>query len=151
MPLMFSTTSTVAEAMGTKLHFPEDDAPWVETPIVATPVDVNKVKVVDPWRDGRLPVYLGAARHVLSTIGDNVFVGCIFAAPFTTASHLRGTDTLIRETYKNPGLVYELMLLAKASALNMIDAFVELGVVPVIVEPDHPWGVVNVRRDSNLQ
>ena len=133
--LMFSTTSTIAEAMGTKLRFPEDDVPWVETPIVETPTDVSKVKVADPWRDGRLPVYLEAARHVLSEIGDKVFVGCIFAAPFTTASHLRGTEALVRETYKNPGLVNELMLLAKASVFNMIDALVEMGVVPVIVEP----------------
>lgn len=135
MPLMFTTTSTVAEAMGTKLFFPEDDAPYVDKPLVENPEDVAKVKVADPWLDGRLPVYLEAARHVIKEIGDKVFVGCIFAAPFTTAAHLRGTETLIRETYKNPGLVNELLELAKASALNMIDALAELGVVPVIVEP----------------
>lgn len=135
IPLMFTTTSTVAEAMGTKLFFPEDDTPWVEKPLVENPADVDKVKIADPWQDGRLPVYLGAARHVVNEIGDRVFVGCIFAAPFTTASHLRGTEALIRETYKNPGLVNELLDLAKASAFNMIDALAELGVVPVIVEP----------------
>lgn len=135
IPLMFTTTSTVAEAMGTKLFFPEDDAPYVDKPLVENPADVDKVKIADPWQDGRLPVYLGAARHVVSEIGDKVFVGCIFAAPFTTASHLRGTELLIRETYKNPGLVNELLELAKASAFNMIDALAELGVIPVIVEP----------------
>lgn len=146
MPLIFTTTSTIAEAMGTKLFFPEDDAPWVETPLVEKPEDVDKVKAVDPWRDGRLPVYLGAARHVINEIGDKVFVGCIFAAPFTTAAHLRGTENLIRETYKNTGLVNELLQLAKASAFNMIDALVELGVVPVIVEPVASASLISPRQ-----
>ena len=135
IPLMFTTTSSVAEAMGTELFFPEDDAPWVEHPIAANPANIDKVKVADPWKDGRLPVYMNAAKHVVSEIGEQVFVGCIYAAPFTTASHLRGTEAFIRETYKNPGLVNELLELSKASALAMIDALVEIGVVPVIVDP----------------
>lgn len=146
IPLMFTTTSTVAEAMGTKLFYPEDDAPWVETPLVEKPEDVEKVKVADPWQDGRLPVYLEAARYVSREIGDKVFVGCIFAAPFTTAAHLRGTETLIRETYKNPGLVEELLQLAKASALNMIDALAEIEVVPVIVEPVASASLISPRQ-----
>lgn len=135
IPLLFTTTSTVAEAMGTKLFFPEDDAPWVDRPIVENPSDISKVKVVEPWKDGRLPVYLNAAKKIIAEVGEQAFVGCIFAAPFTTASHLRGTETFIRETYRNPGLVNELLELSKASAFAMIDVLVELGVVPVIVEP----------------
>ncbi|MBC8014968.1 MAG: uroporphyrinogen decarboxylase family protein [Sporomusaceae bacterium] len=146
IPLLFTTTSTVAEAMGTKLFFPEDDAPWVDHPIVETPADVSKVKVVDPWKDGRLPVYLKAAKHIINEIGEQVFVGCIFAAPFTTASHLRGTETFIRETYKNPGLVKELLELSKASAFAMIDALAELGVVPVIVEPVASSSLISPRQ-----
>lgn len=146
IPLMFTTTSTVAEAMGTKLFYPEDDAPWVDKPLVEKPEDVNKVKIADPWQDGRLPVYLEAARYVLDRIGDKVFVGCIYAAPFTTAAHLRGTETLIRETYKNPGLVHELLELAEASAINMIDALAELGVVPVIVEPVASASLISPRQ-----
>lgn len=146
IPLMFTTTSTVAEAMGTKLFYPEDDAPWVDKPLVEKPEDVNKVKIADPWQDGRLPVYLEAARYVLDRIGDKVFVGCIYAAPFTTAAHLRGTETLIRETYKNPGLVNELLELAEASAINMIDALAELGVVPVIVEPVASASLISPRQ-----
>lgn len=146
IPLMFTTTSTVAEAMGTKLFFPLDDAPWVDIPLVQNPGDVEKVKVADPWKDGRLPVYLEAARHVISEIGDRVFVGCIFAAPFTTAAHLRGTESMIRETYKDPGLVNELLLLARASAFNMIDALTELGVVPVIVEPVASASLISPRQ-----
>lgn len=146
IPLMFTTTSTVAEAMGTELFFPEDDAPWVEHPIVEDSANIGKVKVADPWKDGRLPVYLNAAKHVLAEIGDQVFVGCIFAAPFTTSAHLRGTETLIRETYKNPGLVNELLELSTRSALAIIDALAEIGVVPVIVEPVASASLISPRQ-----
>lgn len=135
MPLMFSTTSTLAEAMGTRLYFPEDDAPWVETPVVQFPKDTARVRVADPRTDGRLPVYLEAAEICIGELGDRVPVGIIFAAPFTTAAALRGTEELIRETYKNPGLVDRLMDLALASALNMLEAVVRVGAVPVLVEP----------------
>ncbi len=146
IPLMFTTTSTVAEAMGTELFFPEDDAPWVEHPIMEDAANIDKIKVAEPWKDGRLPVYLNAAKHVLAEIGEQVFVGCIFAAPFTTSSHLRGTETFIRETYKNPGLVNELLALSKASALAMIDALAEIGVVPVIVEPVASASLISPRQ-----
>lgn len=146
IPLMFTTTSTVAEAMGTRLFFPEDDAPWVEHPVAENPANIDKIKVADPWKDGRLPIYLNAAKHVLAEIGEQVFVGCIFAAPFTTASHLRGTEPFIRETYKNPGLVNELLELSKASALAMIDALTEIGVVPVIVEPVGSASLISPRQ-----
>ncbi|TWH47208.1 uroporphyrinogen decarboxylase family protein [Sporomusa sp. KB1] len=146
IPLMFTTTSTVAEAMGTELFFPVDDAPWVEHPVVEDTKNIDKVKVADPWQDGRLPVYLNAARHVVNEIGEQVFVGCIFAAPFTTASHLRGTEMFIRETYKNPGLVNELLDLSKASALAMIDALAEIGVVPVIVDPVASASLISPRQ-----
>jgi uroporphyrinogen decarboxylase len=132
--------------MGTKLFFPEDDAPWVDRPILENPADIDKIKVADPWKDGRLPVYLEAAKHVVAEIGEKVFVGCIFAAPFTTASHLRGTETFIRETYKNPGLVQELLELSKASARAMIDALAELGVIPVIVEPVASASLISPRQ-----
>src|ERR1044072_3321836 len=55
---IFSTTSTLAEAMGTKMFFPEDDAPYVDEPLIRSRKDLEKLRVVDPEKDGRLPVCL---------------------------------------------------------------------------------------------
>lgn len=132
---LFSTTFTVAEAMGTQMYFPEDDAPQVDVPVCQSPHDVHKVKVADPRRDGRLPVYLEAVRHCVEQVGNQVLVGCVFGAPLTTAVGLRGTEDLIRDTYRNPALVEELLRLAMESALRMLDAVVDAGGIPVLVEP----------------
>src|SRR5574341_438239 len=52
---IFSTTSTLAEAMGTRMYFPEDDAPQVEIPFIQTKEDLKKLKPVNPEKDGRIP------------------------------------------------------------------------------------------------
>ncbi len=121
--------------MGTRLSFPEDDAPQVDLPVCQSPSDVDKVRVADPTRDGRLPVYLEAVRHCVDKVGNQVLVGCIIGAPFTTAAAVRGTTELIRETYKNPALVHELLRLSMESALRMVAAVVDAGGVPILVEP----------------
>ncbi|MFO0792981.1 MAG: uroporphyrinogen decarboxylase family protein [Candidatus Brocadiaceae bacterium] len=132
---IFSTTSTVAEAMGTKMYFPEDDAPQVETPFIQTREDIKKLKPVDPERDGRLPVYLEAVKRCMDAIGNEVFIVPVIGAPFTTSAALRGTETFIKELYTDPELVHTVMKVATQSVKNVIDAYVKAGGVPVTVEP----------------
>ena len=132
---IFSTTSTLAEAMGTKLHFPNDDAPRVETPLLEKREDLAKLKPVNPERDGRLPVYLEAVSRCVEAVGNEVFTVPVIAGPFTTGAHLRGTEMLVREVYKDPEFVHGLMRAATDAAMSLVDAFVQRGGVPVCVEP----------------
>ncbi|MDO8445887.1 MAG: uroporphyrinogen decarboxylase family protein [Deltaproteobacteria bacterium] len=132
---IFSTTSTLAEAMGTRMHFPEDDSPQVETPFIQTKEDMKKLRIVNPDKDGRLPVYLEAAKRCVDAIGDEVFIVPVIGAPFTTAAALRGTDTFIRELYTDPELVHTLMRATTDSVKALIDAYVKAGTCPVTVEP----------------
>lgn len=132
---IFSTTSTLAEAMGTRMYFPEDDAPQVETPFIQTREDLKKLKPVDPEKDGRLPVYLEAVKRCVDAIGNEVFIVPVIGAPFTTSAALRGTETFIKELYTDPELVHTVMKVATQSVKNLIDAYVKAGSVPVTVEP----------------
>ena len=132
---IFSTTSTVAEAMGTKMHFPEDDAPQVESPLIQTREDIKKVRPVNPEKDGRLPVYLEAVKRCVDAIGNEVFIVPVIGAPFTTAAALRGTEIFIKELYTDPELVHTLLRLSTQSVKNLIDAYAKAGGVPVTVEP----------------
>lgn len=132
---IFTTTSTLAEAMGTRMFFPEDDAPQVETPLIQTREDLKKLKPVDPEKDGRLPVYLEAVKRCVDAIGDEVFIVPVIGAPFTTSAALRGTDVFIKELYTDPELVHSVMKVVTQSVKNLIDAYVKAGGVPVTVEP----------------
>lgn len=132
---LFTTTSTLAEAMGTKMYFPDDDAPQLDTPFIQTKDDLKKLRPVNPEKDGRLPVYLEALRRCVDAIGDEVFMVPVIGAPFTTAAALRGTDTFIKELYTAPETVHTLMRVTTDSVKILIDAYVKAGGVPVTVEP----------------
>jgi uroporphyrinogen decarboxylase len=135
MITIFTDTSVLAEAMGTKLHYSADDAARVDAPIVQEPADIDKVIDADPHGDNGMRVYLEAIEHCVREVGEEVFVGCCFAAPFTTAAGLRGTDVLARDVHRNPELAKALLEKSLAVGVRFIDACAAAGGVPVIVDP----------------
>jgi uroporphyrinogen decarboxylase len=135
MITVFTDTGVLAEAMGTKLHYSDDDAARIDVPLVQAPADVAKVLDPDPRGDNGMRVYLEAVEHCVAEVGGEVFVGCCFAAPFTTAAGLRGTDVLARDLRRDPGLARELLERALAAGQRFIAACAQAGGVPAIVDP----------------
>jgi uroporphyrinogen decarboxylase len=132
---IFSDTVILAEAMGSELHFPDDDVPRLKTPVVAEPSGAARVRVSGMRDAGRLPVYLKAIRRCVAEVGDEVFVSCCLPAPFSNAAGLRGTATLARDLYKNPSLAHDLLEKSLAALNEMSEAVVEAGAIPVLVDP----------------
>ncbi len=135
MITIFTDTAVLAEAMGTKLYYPPDDAARVDVPAVAQPADVDRLLEPDPRGDNGMRTYLEAVEHCNAQVGEQVFVGCCFAAPFTTAACLRGTDVLARDLYRDPGLAHAILQKAHAVGLKFISACAAAGGVPAIVDP----------------
>jgi len=140
---IFTDTAIVAEAMGTVLHFPEDDAARVKTPVVAEPADLGKVREIDGRRSGRLPVYLEAIRHCVREAGDEVFVSCCYPAPFTTAALVRGTAMLARDLIRNPALAHALLEKCRVASEAVAEAVAEAGGIPVLVDPVASGSVIS--------
>lgn len=85
--------ATLAEACGAKVIFREDDPAIVDESnlVVKDLRDLDKLKLPDPWKDGRLPVWLEATRLLKERIGDHVFImGRADQGPFSLACLLRG-------------------------------------------------------------
>lgn len=135
MITIFTDTAVLAEAMGTELYYPEDDAARVEKPVVRSPEDVDKVQMPDGRTGGRFPVHLEAIRHCCEAVGEEVFVSCCYGAPFTTAACLRGTDMLARDLRRNPDLAHALLKKSLEVVLDFTGAVIEAGGVPVVVDP----------------
>ena len=140
---IFSDTCILAEAMGSKLHFPDDDVPRMQTPVVLSPDDVERLQPVDARRAGRLPVYLEAIRRCVEEVGDEAFVSCCYSAPFTMAAGLRGTAALARDLYKNPGLAHALLERSLKLVKDFAEAVVEAGGIPVLVDPVASGSVIS--------
>jgi uroporphyrinogen decarboxylase len=142
---VFSDTAVIAEAMGTELYYPPDDVPRVEHPAVTDPNDRSRLRRCAP-DDAGLGVYLEAIRIAVAMVGDEVPVTCCFAAPFTTAAGLRGTDQLARDLYRNRDLAHDLLKLSLEVCKEFSDAVVDSGGIPVVVDPVATGSVLGERQ-----
>jgi uroporphyrinogen decarboxylase len=101
-----SSFNHMAEAMGCKLKIPEDGIPSVAESVIKTKSDIEKLKEVDPKRDGRLPIHLEVIKLIKNMVKDVPIFSCV-PGPLTLASLLRGTERLLMEIITDKGFVHE--------------------------------------------
>jgi len=92
--------ASLAEACGAKVVFREDDPAIVdEADVVVKDLrDVGELRLPDPWRDGRLPVWLEATRLLKARLGGRALVmGRADQGPFSLACLLRGPQNLMMD------------------------------------------------------
>ncbi len=92
--------ATIAEAVGAKVIFREDEPATVneEEPVLKNLRDVYDMPMPDPYKSGRLNVWLEATRTLTEAIGDHVFVmGRADQGPFSIACLLRGTTNFMMD------------------------------------------------------
>ena len=124
----------VAEAIGSTVAFP-DSTPYIAGNVVTDESVLDGLKVPDPERAGRLPLFLEAATIVLKEIGDQVPLGMTCAGPFTTAAGIRGTELFLRDLRKNPAFAHRLLRLATDSIVRFARAALERGARIGLADP----------------
>jgi uroporphyrinogen decarboxylase len=135
MICILTATASMSEAMGTKLAYPEDNAPYIETPVLQTKDDIAKLRPIDFYSDGRLPIYLEATERCVAEAGDEVFTATLFAGSFTTAAGLVGTAPFVKGLHKDAEFAHELLRYTTEQNKGWIDAIVKAGGVPFNCEP----------------
>lgn len=144
--LIFSTTSTLAEAMGTKMEFFDEDAPQISEPFLKQHSDISKLKLPDFSKDGRLPVYMEATEICVKEVGSEVVVSTVFGGPFTTAAALYPVELLTRDLIKNKAWVHELLEICTQAGIKFIDEILARKALPIIVEPIGSGSLVSPRH-----
>lgn len=144
--LIFSTTSTLAEAMGTKMNFFAEDAPQIGEPLLQTLDDLKKVKVPDFKKDGRLSVYMEATEIAVGEIGAETCVSTVLAGPLTTAAALRPIDLFVRDLHKNSDWVHELLEICTVAGIAFIDEILKRKSLPIVVEPIGTGSLISPRH-----
>lgn len=120
-------TPAVDEALGAKMEIPEDDPPWIELRCVESADDLEKLKVVDPWKDGRMPYLLDVVAKLKKAVGPDVPVVAWASPPFRTACMIRGNTELYMDMIDNPQFVKDLMEVTTASCTAYGKALIEAG------------------------
>jgi uroporphyrinogen decarboxylase len=97
-----------AETAGAELEFPEDGIPRVKKYILSQKSALGSLKLPQPERSGRFPLYMEACKAVAKAVKDSALTGTV-TGPWTIAAGLRGTQELIFDTIDDPAFVEELM------------------------------------------
>jgi uroporphyrinogen decarboxylase len=106
--------ASLAEACGAKVIYRDDEPAVVDESDLAVKDlgEVENLKLPDPWRDGRLPVWLEATQRLVERIGSYAFVmGRADQGPFSLACLLRGPQQLMLDlvTLEDPEPVHRLI------------------------------------------
>lgn len=143
---VFTDLYTLAEAMGARVHYPEDETAHLAEPAISSIEDISHLQPVEPTRDGNLPGHLEAMKRVIEAVGREVPVTGAVSCPFTTASFLIGAENLVRLTIKNPEAVHQLCELALTSAIGYSAAIIAAGCTPSLTDPMSSSTVIGPRQ-----
>jgi uroporphyrinogen decarboxylase len=131
---IFTDLYTQAEAMGAKVHYPDDETAYLAAPAIQSADEIASLQPADPHRDGNLPQHLEAMARAFQAVGREVPVNGALTGPFTTASFLIGTENLVRLTLKNPAAVHRLCEVAYQSARVYAGAILDTGCTPSLTD-----------------
>jgi uroporphyrinogen decarboxylase len=103
-----SDVTIEGEAVGSRVGFPPDNIPAVVEPFLLEP-RIDRLKMPDPRRDGRMPVLLESTRIAAKEVGERAFVVSTVMGPLNCAGQIRGVENLMLDFYDRPEFVEELL------------------------------------------
>jgi len=117
-----------SEAMGCTLDIKEDGSPAIIDHAVKNyDDDLQKLRIPNPWTDGRLPLILEGIKRLKKMCDKKVPVIAYIQAPFRHATMLRGFEDLMRDLYKRPDKAKELLEITTLSQIYYGIACVHAG------------------------
>ncbi len=131
---IFSEVGILAEAMGSKFEYPEDDLPIFREPALGK-AGPETLSTPNPTQTGRLPVYLEAIRCAYDAVGDTIPVLAYVPAPFTTGMMLCQPEQFLIDLARNPARVDAIMQKALDAAIEFCYEIINAGGLPVLVDP----------------
>lgn len=91
-------TCTLAEAMGSKLEFPVHEPARVKKYFLQSLEDVKQLRIPDPEKDGRLPLWLETTRELRRLVGnEKAIMGRADQGPFGLLFQLRHSEELMMD------------------------------------------------------
>ena len=117
-----------SEAMGSEVKYAEGFPPTVACPAIKNyEEDLPKLKILNPYKDGRLPLILEGIKRLKELCDGEIPVVGTVQAPFRHAAMLRGTDNLLKDTFKDKENARKLVEIATLSQIIWAVAVVQAG------------------------
>jgi uroporphyrinogen decarboxylase len=141
----FSEVGLVAEALGSQFDYPEDDLPLLTKPKWSGLAELDEAEA-DPFKDGRLRVYLDAIKYAYEARGDTVPILAYVPAPFTTAQQLVDQEAFLLGLLTEPERVKGLLVYATRSIIRFCRAIIGAGGLPILVDPLASGSVISAEH-----
>ncbi len=116
-----------ASGLGAAMIYEENAPPHVAGPILADPAALDRLRVPNPLRDGRMPVVVKAAEICAREIGGDVLIGAFTMDPMNLSSQLRGVQNLMLDTYDRPDFVEDLLDFSTVVVIEFGKALIDAG------------------------
>jgi uroporphyrinogen decarboxylase len=89
--------AALASAVGCTVEFEEDSSPpWVTSPAIERIEDLERLRPIDPSRDGMLPAVIEATRRIAEHVGDRAFLLAeADQGPFSLATQIVGVEEFL--------------------------------------------------------
>ncbi len=116
------------EALGAKYEFFDKFIPDSKDILIKKPEDLKSLKVPDPFKDARMPLYLVACEKINKEVGDEVVVTGTIMGPFTLAVINRTYEELIMDMIDDEDFAKQQLEFAYKVGLEFGKAFVDIGV-----------------------
>lgn len=136
----------VAEAMGAKVSFPENNISYLEVPAINSPKEVDKLEVCNPLKDGHLPMLLKAIELTYEALIDEVNVTAALAGPLSVASSIVGTENLLKWMLKYPKELHQVMEVVTESNNRYIDEVAKFGISMSFSDPVSSTSLISQKQ-----
>jgi [methyl-Co(III) methanol-specific corrinoid protein]:coenzyme M methyltransferase len=121
-----------AEAMGTVLNnWLQDRQPTIAKHAIETKEDVDKLKIPDPQKDGRMPTVVKATKILSEKVGKKLPVIVAISAPFETVARLEKFEKLMRDTITAPNDLIALLRRISQIEIEYGKALIDAGATAI--------------------
>ena len=120
------------EALGQRVHYPENSLPVLVEPLVKTYQDFDRLELPDLEQAGRIPQAIEIARIFNEKLGS-VCLGCsLVQAPWSMAAGLRGFTNLLYDTKRDIDFVHRILDFCVEVCVKYANALLSNGLALVI-------------------
>lgn len=136
----------VAEAMGAKVAYPDYNISYLLEPAIKSVDEIESLKIVNPLKDGILPILLKAIKLTRDALIDKVDVGAAMSGPFSVAASVVGTENLLKWMIKYPERVHTLMDIVAESNNRYIEEVAKLGISISFADPVSSTSLISPKQ-----
>ena len=136
-----------SEAMGSKVKYGHGYLPMIEKAAIEDyETDLPGLKMLNPYKDGRLPLILeGISRLKELCEGEIPVIGYV-QCPFRHAAMMRGAEQLMRDTFKDKENARKLLEIATSSQIIWAAAVAQAGAdIVLLSDPTSSGDAVSIK------